>query len=229
MVNRFLIIASLMLLYLLAGCASTSKMAFEGGTDAALKSGNPVFLMTASLKNTYKTSHHPDLKSVNVEKVGVEGSDKNLRFVLDEMAKVESDDPDIGNQYYLRMELQNGDYVIRGLSCMSTGFLVIGSFFAPLHAELQVKGPGVFYLGHVNAVVRAREGDEFKAGPSIPLVDQAVIGASGGTFDIDIEDQWEIDGPAFRSKFSALADVEVQKALLAPFDRKKAQQWWESH
>src|SRR2546430_12996643 len=46
----------------------------------------------------------------------------------------------------------------------------------PLHEELTVTQPGVFYLGHVDATVRERTGGEFKAGPSIPLIDQAEIG-----------------------------------------------------
>ena len=46
--------------------------------------------------------------------------------------------------------------MIRGLTCLSRHFPIIGTFFAPLHEELTVTQPGVFYLGHVDATVRER-------------------------------------------------------------------------
>jgi len=104
---------------------------------------------------------------------------------------------------------------------------VRGSFFTPLHTPLESKSPGVFYLGHVSAVVRERQGSEFRAGPAIPLIDQGVVGASGGTFDIAIVDGLASDEPQFRSRFPALNGATVQKAILPPFDRAKAQKWWE--
>lgn len=108
-------------------------------------------------------------------------------------------------------------------------FPIHGFFFTPLHSSFEAKEPGVFYLGHVNATVRERQGNEFKAGPSVPLIDQAVAGASGGTFDVEITDQWSTDEAAFLSKFPVLTGISVQKALLPAFDRTKAQQWWEAN
>ena len=84
-------------------------------------------------------------------------------------------------------------------------------------------------IGHIEATVRERQGDEFKAGSSIPLIDQAVVGASGGTFDVAITDALSTDEALFRSKFPALTNVEIKRAILPPFDRLKAQQWWEAH
>jgi hypothetical protein len=127
------------------------------------------------------------------------------------------------------MQLEQGEYVIRGLTGMASIFPINGFYFAPMHSKLQVTKPGIYYIGHVEASVRERQGDEFKAGPSIPLIDQAVAGASGGTFDIEISDQWEKDEPKFRARFPVLNNVAVQKAILGPFDRAKAQQWWEAN
>lgn len=98
-----------------------------------------------------------------------------------------------------------------------------------LHSPIEVKESGVYYLGHVSAVVRERQGEEFKAGPTIPVVDQAVVGASGGTFDVVIGDQFERDETLFRAKFPALNGVKIQKTLLPAFDRARAQAWWEAH
>ena len=112
---------------------------------------------------------------------------------------------------------------------MASSFPIHGSFFAPLHTTITVGEPGVYYLGHVNATVRERKGEEFKAGPSIPLIDQAIAGASGGTFDIDITDGFDKDEALFRAKFPALAGVKITKAILPAFDRAKAQAWWQAN
>lgn len=213
----------------LVGCATPTKMAFKNETDVIVSGGKPVFLMTATLKNDYRTYYQPKLFVVHVERNEAKDRSDRINFIMDEKAKLETDTAESGNSYLLRMELENGDYVIRGLSGFSGIFPIRGTFFAPLHAEIKSNGSGVFYLGHVTATVRERKEKEFKAGPSIPLVDQAVTGFSGGTFDIEITDQLEKDEPVFKSKFPALRDVNIQKAILPSFDRAKAQQWWEAH
>ena len=82
-------------------------------------------------------------------------------------------------------------------------------------------GP-VYYLVHVTATVRERQGSEFRPGPMIPLLKQAIAGFSGGTFDVEISDRWDADQAEFRAKFPAFQTTKVQNAILAPFDRIKA-------
>lgn len=229
MLSRIIATTSIVLVLLLTGCATPTKMAFSNDSDTVSKSGKPIFLMTATLRNTYKTSFQPKLLVVHVEKTTVKESADRVNFTMDEKAKNESDSPTDGSTYLLRMELEQGEYVIRGLTSTSRSFPIMGSFFAPLHAKLKSNEQGVFYIGHVDATVRERKDTEFKAGPTVPLIDQAVAGASGGTFDIEISDQWDKDEPKFQTKFPALSAVTVQKDILPPFDRAKAQQWWEAN
>lgn len=204
-------------------------MPFQNDSDRLTDKSKPVYLMTATIKNAYRTSFQPRLLVVNVEKPGAKEAADRLNFVMDEKAKNETDSADIGNSYLLRLELEPGRYEIRGLTSLARSFPINGFFFAPMHSALESKGAGVFYLGHVSATVRERQGNEFKAGPALPLIDQAVAGASGGTFDVEISDQFSTDEALFRSKFPALADAKITKAILPVFDRSKAQQWWESH
>ena len=229
MKTRFLAIATLTFALALTGCATRTKMAFQDDADRLTEKSKPVFLMTATIKNTYKTSFQPRLIIVHVEKPGAKEAADRLNFTMDDKAKNETDSADTGNSYLLRLELDPGRYEILGLSSQARSFPIIGFFFAPMHSDVEVKGGGVFYLGHVTATVRERQGNEFKAGPSIPLIDQAIAGASGGTFDIAITDELAVDEPAFRAKFPALAGVTITKAILPAFDRAKAQQWWELH
>jgi hypothetical protein len=213
---------------ILAGCATPTKMAFHKDTETVTSTTKPIFLMTATLKNSYRQSYQPKVIVLNVEKEGASQKSDRINFTMDDKAKNESGSPELGNSYFFRMELEKGNYVLRGLTGFSGVFPVRGHFFAPLHARMESTVPGIFYLGHVNAIVRERIENEFRAGSPLPLVDQAVTGFSGGTFDIEITDQFENDVPEFRARFPALREAVIQKAVLAPFDRAKAQQWWET-
>lgn len=228
MANRLTLIASLAFLFLFTGCVTPTTMAYSEGAKAPLIKGNAVFLMTVSQKNTDKTSHHPKLNLVYVEKTVVKDKEDRFNFVMNDEGKSESEEA-VGNHYLVRMELANGKYVLRGLRSLNQAFLLNGTFFAPLHAPLEAAGPGVFYLGHISATVRKRKKDEFKAGIVVPLIDQAVVGAAGGTFDIEISDQWEADQARFIAQFPALKGIEVKKMLLPPFDRERAQTYWEEN
>jgi hypothetical protein len=229
MKTRLLCGLSLTLAILLSGCATRMKMAFEDDEERVTESSKPVFLLTATLKNSYRTSFQPKMTVLHVEKPGAKDAADRLNFTMDEKAKIETNTPEGGNTYFLRLPLERGRYEIRGLSSMASSFPIHGFYFAPLHSPIESNGSGVFYLGHVSATVRERQGNEFKAGPSMPLIDQAIAGASGGTFDIEISDRLAADEATFRSKFPALKGVEIKKTILPPFNREAAQKWWEAN
>lgn len=214
---------------LLTGCAAPAKkMAFSDDAGATQRTGKPLFLMTVTLRNSYRTSYQPRLADVYVEKkIAATGKVENIRFEIDDKARNETNLPSEGNTYFLRMELDPGDYVIRAMFSKSSSFMVLGWFKTPLNIKMAAPGKGVFYLGRVNATVRERQGDEFRAGTMVPLIDQAVVGASTGTFDVDISDNWQKDGPAFLAKFPALQNADIQSTILPPFDRPLAQRLWE--
>ena len=226
---RFPVFALLAFSLLLTGCATRTKMAFQDDADRLTEKSKPVYLMTATIKNTYRPSFQPRLIVVNVEKPDAKEAADRLNFTIDDKSKNETDSTDTGNSYWLRLEFDPGSYEIVGLTSLARSFPINGFFFVPIHSRVEVKGTGVFYLGHITATVRERQGNEFKAGPSLPLIDQAVAGASGGTFDVAITDEFAVDEPAFRAKFPALSGVPITKAVLPAFDRAKAQQWWELH
>lgn len=205
MLSRLLACVVLVGATLLAGCATPTRMAYGDDAQRTDAPANPVMLMGAS-----------DAKD-------------RINFTMDDKARMETGNADAGNTYLLRMELPPGKYQIVGMTSRSGIFPVTGAFFAPLHIPLEVTDKGVFYLGQVNAVVRERQGNEFRAGPPIPLIDQAVIGASGGTFDIEIVDAQARDEALFRERFPALKDATIRKAMLPGFDRARAQKWWEEH
>ena len=214
---------------LLAGCATPTSMPLANDADGLKPDSKTVFLMTATLENRLRSSFQPDLFVVHVEKRDAKERADRLNFTMDDKAKVERDDAKQGNRYLLRFELPPGEYVIRGFTGFSGIFPVRGTFFAPLHADVRSTVPGVYYLGHVSAVMRERKGDEFRAGPPIPLIDQAVTGFSLGTFDIVVEDRLDAELTELRARFPALRTVSIQRDILLPFDRSKAQAFWEAN
>jgi hypothetical protein len=204
-------------------------MAFEDEKQVVNEAGNPIFLLSVTIKNTYRSSYQPHLVVANIETPGATDSSGRFNFKMDDKGKNETDKLPDGNSYLLRMELAAGTYEFVGVTSLVHSFPVNGWFYTPIHAKIIAAEGGVYYLGHVDAVVREREGTEFRAGPPLPIIDQAVVGASGGTFDVEIKDALAADEPVFKAKFPALAQVQIKKALLPPFDRAKAQQWWEAH
>ncbi len=204
-------------------------MAFHDDADKLTASSKPIFLMSVTLTNSYRTRFRPELKVVDVERHDSAGKPEVLAFAMDGEGTVESEVDDAPPRYLVRMELDPGAYEVRGMVSRARGFPIVGQFFVPLHLPLTSKEPGVFYLGHVDAEVRERVGDEFRAGPVIPLIDQAIAGASGGTFDVRISDAFATDEALLRKTFPQLGAADIRKAILPPFDRGVAQKWWEDH
>lgn len=227
-ISRLLSLVLLTSTLLVTGCATRTKMAFEDESEKLTATSNPVFLMTTTVKNTYK-NYQPKIIVANIEKPGAKDANDRLNFLIDNAAKIESDNASTGNTYLLRFQLPPGEYNLVGMLGFATSFPIRGTFVVPLHSTIQSGPSGVYYLGHAEAVIRERVGNEFKAGPSIPLLDQALSGASGGTFDVAFSDQWDAYEKTFRAKFKTLEGVEVKKSILPAFDRAKAQIWWEKN
>ncbi|TLS75692.1 hypothetical protein FE236_09020 [Mariprofundus erugo] len=99
----------------------------------------------------------------------------------------------------------------------------------PIHGDIEVKANSVTYIGRASGVMRERHGNEFRAGPVIPLVDQSVTGFASGTFDVTISDQSQEDISAYQDIFPALRKADIEVHVLPPFDRERAQRWWDSN
>lgn len=219
---------------LLGGCASQQHMPWGEGS-AAPPPGQAVLLMSVTLRNAYKDRYQPELASVFVQREDVVPQPAPLVFPTDARAALPASaaaaaSAPAGGTWLVRLALGPGRYTLRSLAALGRAFPAIAHFSVPLHAPLQVAaGGGVHYLGAIDATVRERVGDEFRAGPVIPLLDQALAGASGGTFDVVFSDRYDSDLVLFRQTFAALGKQPVSRAVLPPFDRARAQAWWQAH
>jgi len=213
----------------LSGCANVQKMPWETDTAQAAPSPKSIFLLTATIKNTHKERFQPELQNIQVIRDDGTPQQEVLPFKMDSRGAYRGEQGDQPARYLIRLELAPGNYTLRGLVASARAFPVIGFFFVPVHAPLKAGGAGITYLGAIDASVRERQGEEFRAGPMIPLIDQAVAGASTGSFDVLISDQYDSDLALFRKVFAGLGQQPVGKAVLPPFDRAKAQAWWQAN
>jgi hypothetical protein len=228
--SRLLTLALLGAALALGGCASTRPMAY-GPDPASVKDATkqPIYLMTITVKNPYKTYYLPSLKRVFVERGDGKAEGDKFGFAPDEPAMNEMNTDADGNRYFVRLPLDAGKaHRVPLVFFMASKFPVNGMFYLPLNAELPAAEPGVYYLGHVEASVRERRDNEFRAGAVIPLLDQSLTGASGGTWDVTTSDRWDSDEALFRQRFPALGTTAVRKAVLLPFDRARAQREWDN-
>lgn len=213
---------------LLAGCAGAPYMPLHEETEA-VDTAAPLYLMTVSIKNVYKPRWQPKVLNVILVKPGAAPESRAFGFRMDDQGEVEAQDDSGVSTFLVRFKTDASPHVLDGSVAMARAFPVIGTYTLNLQLPIPPKSSGVHYLGAINAVVRERLDSEFRAGPVIPLIDQAVAGASSGTFDVVVADQYEQDMALFAQRFPALKDAKVQKALLPPWDRAKIQAAWEKN
>lgn len=211
---------------LAAGCATPTQMGLKRDTKTVDTSKESLLLFSTNLVNQVKPDYQPNAFVVYVEKPNAKDASDRLNFLVDDEGRNLSPQ---GNQFLMRLALPPGKYILRGIGGFSGLFPVRGNFLVPLHMDLDVKPQTVVYLGHINARMRERKDTEFRAGGPIPLIDQAVTGFGGGTWDVQIEDRIDADLTALKRVFPALQPLKVDKAVLPAWDRAKAQAWWEKN
>src|SRR5262249_36780236 len=109
------------------------------------------------------------------------------------------------NEYLISVGLPPGKYKLIEIRSLNRKFLISAVSSIPMNSAFELAPGSMIYLGRVEAVVRERKDEgELRAGPMIPLIDQSVAGFSGGTFHIQILDNYDVDLASFREKYPAL-------------------------
>ncbi|OIR16488.1 hypothetical protein GALL_32130 [mine drainage metagenome] len=209
----------------LVGCANMTPMAVNKETKNVDVNSKSVVLMTLDLARPESSRFIPHPVSVTFTKKDEQGKIERQTFKVDDDAG--STDSKLDNKFLLRFALEPGRYEMSTVFGMANAFPIIASFQVPLLMPINVSPKSVTYVGRVNALMRPRVGNEFRAGPVIPLIDQSVAGISGGTFDIIVVDASKEDIPEFKSTFPSLETTDIRTELLPAFDRSKVQKWWE--
>lgn len=224
--RRLVGIAGVLSILLLTGCATVHEMGLKKGDDHLDLNGKGMVLMSMEISNQYKPDFQPQISVAQVETPNADSKKDRNNFKTDMEGTVSSSN---GTRYLLRMELDPGHYIIRGALCHYHSFLVMAACQMPVHGEFTVEADKVTYLGRASGVMRERHGDEFRAGPLIPLVDQAVSGFASSTFDVTVSDEQQEDLLSYKQLFPALRHQDIAIKVLPPFDRERAQIWWDSN
>ncbi len=206
------------MLFVLAGCAANMPLSTNQETiDVSKKS---IALVSVKVANKYKPSYQPGMMYAFFFPEGEEGEKTHIDIKTDPVASVE----DEYNEYLLNFSLKPGTYNFAAIwGQYQVPLLLNATCVIPLLSKVEIKPNCVSYLGHIDAVIRKRNNDgEQRAGAIVPLIDQAVVGFSGGTFDVAISDQYERDMGRFLVKYPALSNVAVEKNVLPQWVRPKA-------
>lgn len=221
--NRFL--GAMSICVALAGCATVNPMAFDKEAKTIDTSEKSVVLMALEVSRSDDSRYVPTPFVVKLEQPNAQSKEERQNFKLDEDEDTVKDGE--RTVYLTRMALKPGQYKMGEVMGQAKGFPFIGTFVVPLLMDLNVKPNSITYVGRLTANLRPRQGEEFRAGPVIPLIDQSVTGLSGGTWDVTAENLSEKDLALFRSHFPALTTATIENAPLPAFDRAAVQRWWE--
>jgi hypothetical protein len=200
-------------------------MAFEKGAKTIDTSEKSVVLMAVEISRSDDSRFVPKPIAVKLELPNAKSKEERQNFKLNEDQDTVVDG---GRLVYLtRMALKPGKYKMGDVTGLASAFPFVGTFVVPLLMDLEVKPNSITYVGRVTAKLRPRQGDEFRAGPVVPLIDQAATGLSGGTWDVTTENMSQRDLALYRAQFPALQSATIETSPLPPFDRAAAQRWWD--
>ncbi len=211
---------------LLSGCATVHDMGVNKSTEKLNLNGNGMLLMSLEISNLYKPDYQPQILVIHIETPDADSKENRHNFKTDLDGTISSS---AGSRYLLRMKIPPGKYVVRGATCIYHSLFLTSSCLLPIHADIEVKANTTTYLGRVSGTMRERKEGEFRAGPVIPLIDQAVTGFAMSTFDVVISDSWDEDVKSYTTLFPALAHADINKSIMPVFDRQRAYAWWESN
>lgn len=187
----------------LSGCST--GMALDPKKPVPTASNKAIAIFTLRTENRVNTGFQPEVRKVKMEAGGRERTfsvSKPYRHGKNEY-----------NEYLMSVELTPGDCAMKRVEGGATGFLIISKFEFPVPARFAL-GSGVSYLGNLTMTNRKRTGNEERSGSIFPLVDQAVSGFAGGTFDITVTDRSATDIPDFLSAYPTLQGVPISKSIM---------------
>ncbi|SFN25260.1 hypothetical protein [Dokdonella immobilis] len=218
-------ILAVLVVVLFSGCANYQTMALKKGQRTISTTAESVVLLTVEVSRPDGSRYQPNPAIVLVSAMHTGDREQATLFRFSRKDdRVEMD----GHAVYLSsMALAPGHYRIDGISGIANAFPFIGQFFIPVLAEFDVEAQSVSYLGHIAATMRERREGEFRAGSTIPLIDQSATGMISHTWDVAIENRYDTDMATFRQRFPALADLRVQSEALPAWDRAAAQRLWD--
>ncbi|MGI0118270.1 hypothetical protein [Zooshikella sp. RANM57] len=203
-------------LLFLTGCATRKDAAFTDDTTNVDTSKESVAFFTLKISNKNNIAYQPYVHSLIVFEDKEKDNNRFSFAVEDPYKEVESQ----YNEYIVSFQVKPGKYILTDLIARGGWFPIMGVFSTPLSKSITIPDNKVIYLGHMDAkIIDKTKDDELRAGPLLPLVDQAIIGASTGTFKIKITDRYDQDIKLVQKKYSYLNDLPVENMTLSEWEQ----------
>lgn len=191
---------------LFSGCGLYGMALYS--KDSLDLSSKSIALFTLRTSNQLKPSVEP---YVNFIEIKSRDNNKSSRFVTEKPHENQEKD---FLEYLVSVDLAPGRYWIGNVSGNGMVAVIMGHFCFPLDATFELPANSIVYLGHVNMVHRKLVDGEQRAGSIFPLIDQAVSGFSGGSFDIEVSDRSDIDIPLFKEKYPLLEKFIIKSSIM---------------
>lgn len=214
--------AWLVLVAALSGCSAPLKMMPRKADTSIDVSTRSFLLASLTIGNRHHPSFVPNPISISLRRIDGPQKPELLSYAFDGEAEIGSP----ARHYLIRIPLAPGRYELLHIHGMSGVFPIRGVFFLPLNYELDVEPGRAEYLGRIDATVVARKEGELRAGPLIPLIDQAASGFSTGTWEVAVTDASHADVAEFKAAFPSLADLPIGNRILPPWDKAKEDARW---
>ena len=212
-------------LLVLGGCANKLPMAVDSETKTLDLSDKSVLLLMVDIERKEPSRFKPEPHFLIVGKLDEKGQSVDQKIVsMDGDGEFEINDDK--TRYLFRIPAPEGTARLPSIYGQAKAFPLVGQFFLPVGMDVPVKKGAVIYLGRLEAVLRPRADNEYRAGSVIPLIDQAATGMSGGTFDINLVDRSSEDLPLIRKAYPALANTVIETKLLPIPDRDFLDRQW---
>jgi hypothetical protein len=207
---------------MLVGCGGARWIAIQPVHSGAqlIQTENALTLLSLKMEHPFRPTMQP--KVVGIFFLTEPEGEKYFSPIDKDYLIVGSD-----GAYLMLIPLPVGRYNLRFAAVDNGIFLFAGIGFMPILSDFEVKPGTATYLGRVEGHTRERAEGEFRAGPMLPVVNQAAHGWNNATWEVVIKDAGDIDLPNFRTFFPALKEANIVKQILPPFDRQKAQAVWE--
>ena len=200
------------LAFVVTGCAS--KMPISPDRPIVLNAQDGLAVFTMGLKNEFK-NYLLTPASISLEASPASGG-KSYRFSFGTPERKISDRE---LQVLGSFALPPGDYEIKsfaGGTDLGFALLPVRGFFEPVFKRsFRVRSGESVYLGHIEArLVEKTSSDEDRAGPLLPVVDQAATGMSTGTFKFRTLDRYDEDINYIKTRYPPLSARQFTKRLL---------------
>ncbi len=212
--------AAAVALALTIGCAGPKPPVLTPKTTHLDLTKGPVVLFSVVTSNQYKPDYspYPCLAHVLTEK---NGSVKERMHELGDMPGplFPSTAKRVRPIYPMAVQPPPGRSLLKVIGGFTAKPLIMAGFSIPLLLPIDLPAGKVIYAGRIEAVNRERKGDELRAGPVVPLIDQAVAGYAGGTFDVKVFDAAAEDLDLLNKEYPALKDQKIETILWPSWNR----------